>query len=91
MIIISTRFEYVKMLNPKKIETLHTIFKKKDGTKRRPFNLELYKFNLVNRSHLLIYGEPKNTPFSSVSTLDKIKMGEITLKYLKENNLTPPF
>ena len=64
------------------------IFKKKDGSKRRPFNLELYKFNLVNRSYLLIYGEPKNTPFSSVSTLDKMKMGEITLKYLKENNLT---
>ena len=42
-------------------------------------------------SYLLIYGEPKNTPFSSVSTLDKIKMGEITSKYLKENNLTPPF
>ena len=91
LIIISTRFEYVKMLNPKKIETLHTIFKKKDGTKRRPFKLELHKFNLVNRSHLLIYGEPKNTPFSSVSTLDKIKMGEITSKYLKENNLPPPF
>lgn len=83
LIIISTRLEYVNKLDPKKIETLYTIDKKKDGTKRRPFNLELYRFSLVNRSFPLIYGEPKNTPFGSVSTIDKLKMGEITSKKLK--------
>ena len=83
LIIISTRYEYVKLLNPKKIKTLHTIFKKKDGSPRRPFNLDLFEVNINNHKTLMVYGEPKNTPFGSVTTNDKTKMGEICLNFIK--------
>ena len=82
LIIISTRYDYVKMLNPKKIKTLHTITKKKDGSPRRPFNLELFEVDINNHNTLMVYGEPKNTPFGSVTTTDKTKMGEIVKNYL---------
>ena len=58
-------------------------FKKKDGSPRRPFNLDLFEVNINNHKTLMVYGEPKNTPFGSVTTNDKTKMGEICLNFIK--------
>ena len=80
LIILSTRKSYLESLNPKFKQTLHTINKTKDGKPRRPFNLEHYETNILGLDVTLVYGVPKNLPFGSVSTEDKIKMGEIIEK-----------
>ena len=77
LIIISTKYKLVEFLKPIDKKILYTISKTKEGKDRRPFNLELYDVSINGFNTKLIYGEPKNTPFGSVSTEDKIKMGKI--------------
>lgn len=83
LIIISTKYKLIEYLNPLNKEILYTILKTKEGKDRRPFNLELYDVSINGFKTKLIYGEPKNTPFGSVSTKDKIKMGLIIKDYFK--------
>ena len=77
LIILSTRKSYLDSLNPRLKQVLYTVYKTKDGKPRRPFNLEHHQINILGLDIDLVYGEPKNLPFGSVSTEDKIKMGEI--------------
>ena len=77
LIIISTKYKLVEFLKPIDKKILYTISKTKEGKDRRPFNLELYNVSINGFNTKLIYGEPKNTPFGSVSTEDKIRMGKI--------------
>ena len=77
LIILSTRKSYLDSLNPRHKQVLYTVYKTKDGKPRRPFNLEHHQINILGLDIDLVYGEPKNLPFGSVSTEDKIKMGEI--------------
>lgn len=88
LIIISTGFKYLKMLlnsdNPREIGTLYSIENNKDGTPRKkPFKLKLFKRYYT----YIVYGEPRNTPFGSVSTIEKIKMGNATLRCF--NKISP--
>ena len=83
LIIISTKYKLVEFLKPTKRKILYTISKTKDGKDRRPFNLELYDVSINGFNTKLLYGEPKNTPFGSVSTDDKRKMGILIKKYFK--------
>jgi len=75
LIILSTRRSYLQLLSPKYIKTIHSINTTKEGKPRRPFNLDLFEVSINNFKTSLIYGEPKNLPFGSVSTEDKILMG----------------
>lgn len=83
LVIISTKYKLIEYLNPENKEILYTISKTKEGKDRRQFNLELYDVSINGFKTKLIYGEPKNTPFGSVSTQDKIKMGLIIKDYFK--------
>lgn len=77
LIILSTRRSYLQLLFPKYIETIHTIDTTKEGRPRRPFNLDLFEVSINGFQTNLVYGEPKNLPFGSVSTEDKILMGKL--------------
>lgn len=77
LIILSTRRSYLQLLSPKYIETIHSINTTKDGKTRRPFNLDLFEVDIDGFKTYLIYGEPKNLPFGSVTTKDKLIMGEL--------------
>ena len=81
LIILSTRRGYLQLLSPKYIKTIHTINTTKEGKPRRPFNLDLFEVNINGFQTYLVYGEPKNIPFGSVTTEDKILMGKFLSKY----------
>jgi len=81
LIILSTRRSYLQLLSPKYIKTIHTINTTKEGKPRRPFNLDLFEVNINGFQTYLVYGEPKNLPFGSVTTEDKILMGKFLSKY----------
>lgn len=76
IIIISTRYSIVRKLNPTNKSIIYIVDKTKDGKERRPFYLELYDVQFQNFKSKLVYGQPKNTPFGSVSNWDKNRMGE---------------
>ncbi|MCX2718921.1 hypothetical protein [Lentiprolixibacter aurantiacus] len=89
LIVFSIPKRYVHLLNSKKVETLHTITHKKDGTLRtKPYDLELYEVEIHGFNTYLVYGESKNTPMGSVSTQDKILMGEKCFKFFEDRNFT---
>ena len=77
LIILSTRKRYLELLDPTHVETLHVIEKTKDGKPRKPFKLDLFKVTIGDFETRIVYGEPKNLPFGSVSTEDKKHMGRI--------------
>ena len=77
LIILSTRRSYLQLLCPKYVETIHSIYTTKEGNPRRPFNLDLFEVTINGFRTHLIYGEPKNLPFGSVSNKDKVLMGNL--------------
>jgi len=77
LIILSTRKRYLELLEPTFVETLHVIEKTKEGNPRKPFKLDLYNVTIDGFKTSIVYGEPKNLPFGSVTTEDKTYMGEL--------------
>ena len=82
VIVLSTRRSYLEKLKPKNRKIVHSINLKKDGSPRRPFHLELFDINVSGFQTKLVYGEPKNTPFGSVTNEDRGLLGRKVLDLL---------